>query len=332
MIGSAPALPFLTVDLPGIGGVLRTTDEDFQVDELLAYDPSGEGDHIFARIEKRGLSTPQAAEAMARQLDVPVRDVGWAGMKDKRAVTRQTLSFPPPCTPEAVQAVAVPGIVVQEVTRHRHKLRTGHVRRNRFTLRVRELEIDEETAAERARAILDTLSRAPGSPNWFGAQRFGNTGDNADIGRALVTGAPLPRGMRRPRGRKLRFYVSALQSQLFNEYLQARMQDGLYRTVLPGDVLQKRESGGSFCSTEPAVDQQRLDRGELVLTGPMFGHKVMLPPADSPAGERERALLAAHELATETFTRVGKLGFGTRRPLAVDLGATSVSTSGERAI
>lgn len=325
-------LPYITADLPGVGGVLRHTEDDFRVDEALPYEPSGDGDHLFVRIEKRGLTTPQAAQAIARALDINARDIGWAGMKDKRAVTRQTLSLPPPCTPEAVSALQLPDMAILSVTRHRHKLRTGHVRENRFVLRLRQLDVDEDTAAARATAIMSVLTRPPGSPNWFGAQRFGATGDNADIGRALVTGTPLPRGMRKPRGRKLRFYISALQSQLFNEYLQQRMTAGAYRTVLAGDILQKRESGGSFVSEQLDVDQARLHAGEVVPTGPMFGHKVMLPPPDSDAGVRERAVLASHELSKDTFARVGKLGTGTRRPLAISLGETAVTTCGERAI
>lgn len=332
MTNPVASLPYATAELPGIGGVLRQTDDDFRVDEQLPYEPGGSGDHVFARIEKRGLSTPRAAEQIARAIDVKVRDIGWAGMKDRHAVTRQTLSLPPPCSPEAVLALELPDITVLAAVRHRHKLRTGHVARNIFTLRVCDLDVDAETAAARATAILDVLQKAPGSPNFFGAQRFGRRGDNAEIGRALVTGAPLPSGMRKPRGRQLRLYVSALQSQLFNEYLAGRMRDGTYGDALLGDILQKRVSGGSFACQEPACDQPRVTDGEIVPTGPMFGHKVTLPPPDTPARAREDAVLAAHDLTIDAFARVGKLGVGTRRALAVDLSDVRVQTSGERAI
>src|SRR5690242_15851465 len=95
-------LPFLTASLPGIGGILRAQDEDFVVDEELPYAASGAGDHVFARIEKRGLTTPQAVTAIARALRVRDRDIGVAGMKDRHAVTRQWISLPPPVTPEQV--------------------------------------------------------------------------------------------------------------------------------------------------------------------------------------------------------------------------------------
>lgn len=328
MINPVASLPYATAELPGIGGVLRHTDEDFRVDEHLPYEPGGEGDHVFARIEKRGLSTPRAAELIARALGANPRDVGWAGMKDRHAITRQTLSLPPPCTPEAVSALELPGITVLGAVRHRHKLRTGHVARNDFTLRIRDLAVDETTALERAQAILDALARAPGSPNFFGAQRFGRDGDNADVGRALVTGAPMPRGMRKPRGRKLRLFVSALQSLLFNEYLAERIRDGRYRRALTGDILQKRSSGGSFACDAPEREQARIDAGELAPTGPMFGHKVMSPPEGTEARAREDALLERHGLTLDAFARVGKLGTGTRRPLAVTLTEARVQTSG----
>lgn len=332
MTNPVAALPYLTADLPGVGGVLRQSDEDFRVDERLPYAPTGTGDHVFVRIEKRGLSTPRAAELIARALDVNPRDVGWAGMKDRHAVTRQTLSLPPPCTPEAANALELPGISVLTAVRHRHKLRTGHVAANHFTLCIRELAVEEDSAAERVQAVLDALAQAPGSPNFFGAQRFGRDGDNADVGRALVTGTPLPRGMRKPRGRKLRLFVSALQSQLFNEYLAERMNTGWYRRVLPGDILQKRASGGSFACEHPETEQARVDAGELVPTGPMFGHKFMRPATDTESRAREDALLQSHGLTCEDFDRVGKLGIGTRRPLAVTLSDARVTTSGARTI
>ncbi len=87
-------LPYLTSELAGTGGTLRTSDDDFAVDEELPYAPAGTGDHVFVRIEKRGLTSPEAAHAIARALGIRDRDIGIAGMKDRRAVTRQWLSLP----------------------------------------------------------------------------------------------------------------------------------------------------------------------------------------------------------------------------------------------
>jgi tRNA pseudouridine13 synthase len=330
MSASALALPLLTADLPGTGGVLRAQDEDFAVAEIPAYDASGEGDHVFALIEKRGLTTMDAVAQVAAALDLPPRDIGYAGMKDRHAVTRQWLSLPPPCSPEAALALALPGLAVLEAKRHPHKLRTGHLRGNRFTLRVRDVDGGAALAAERARAVLDRLGTPPGSPNWYGAQRFGADARNAELGRALVAGERL--GGRPPDGRRRRLYVSALQSELFNEYLKRRIEDGLYARVLEGDLLQKRSSGGVFASTDPAADQARLDAGEVCPTGPMVGHKVKGPPAGTAAAAREQALLDAHGLTPASFKAVGKLAPGARRALAVDLGPTTVAPLGDDAI
>jgi tRNA pseudouridine13 synthase len=328
------SLPHLSAELPGTGGVLRSRDEDFVVDEVPAYPASGEGDHVFVRIEKRGLTTPMAAEAIADAVGVRVRDVGWAGMKDRRAVTRQWLSLPPPVTPERVATIAVDGVTILEVRRHNHKLRTGHLRGNRFVLRVRGIA-DAALAAERASAVLAALAAAPGAPNWFGEQRFGREGDNAAVGKALITGGDLPRRIHpRDLGRNRRLYVSALQSELFNEWLRRRLADGLYRRVITGDLLQKRASGGMFATEDPAVDQPRLLAGELVVTGPMFGHRLRAPVADSEAAGREAEILAWAGVAAADFARVGALGEGTRRPLAIEItdGAVAVAAGLDDAI
>ncbi len=301
-------LPFLTADLPGTGGVLRARDEDFFVDEELPYPAAGAGEHVFVRIEKRGLTTRFAAAQIAKALGVQERDIGIAGMKDRHAVTRQWLSLPPPVNPEAVTALAIDGITIVEAVRHGHKLRTGHVRKNRFVLRVRGASAG---SVEKARAILTALARAPGAPNWYGEQRFGRDGDNAQKGRELLASG------KRGRDKKLdRLFISSLQSELFNQWLVARVEDGLYRTVLAGDVCHKT-GGGMFTSDDPATDTTRLVAGELVVTGPMFGDKMRRPTEGSPAAEREAAVLARAGLTVDSFTPVRALAEGTRRDGAI---------------
>jgi tRNA pseudouridine13 synthase len=312
-----PRLPYLSADLPGIGGRLRCEIEDFQVEELPAYMPSGEGDHIYAWVEKRGMTTAALTREIARALDIRDSDIGAAGMKDKFALTRQMLSLPPPTTPEAVMALEIPGARILSAKRHGNKLRTGHLRGNQFLLRVRDLDCPAEEAEKRARAILEMLGRTPGAPNWYGGQRFGRSGDNARVGKALVMRTKTPG--RTPRGRQRRLYISAYQSQLFNDYLEARLRDDVYSSVLEGDVLQKRESGGMFVSEDQGEDQARFNAGELGLTGPMFGHKMKVPMAESPADLRESKLLAREEIELQSFAHLSKLAKGTRRPLAVVL-------------
>ena len=310
-------LPYLTADLPGIGGVLRAQPEDFVVDEVPAYPASGAGDHVFVRIEKRGVNTAEAVRRIARALGVGERDVGVAGMKDRHAVTRQWISLPPPVTPEQALAFADADVRVLEAVRHNHKLRTGHVKANRFVLRVRDAVAD---ALPRAQAILDVLAKAPGTPNWYGEQRFGRDGDNAERGRRIVLGEE-----KAPRDKKLaRLLVSALQSELFNRWLSARMADGLYTRVLAGDVLHK-VGGGMFTCEDAATDEARLQNGELVLTGPMFG--VDMRAAAGEAAEREAAILAP--LTRESFASVARIAEGTRRDATILIGEPSVAPGGE---
>jgi tRNA pseudouridine13 synthase len=333
----AADVPLLTAALPGTGGALRAAPEDFVVDEVPAYAPSGAGDHVFVHVEKRGLTTPQLVAQLASALGVDRRDIGVAGMKDRHAVTRQWLSLPPPVTPERAAAVELADARVLAAVRHGHKLRTGHLRGNAFRLAVRGVA---PGSAERARAILAQLARAPGAPNGYGEQRFGRAGDNAAAGLALVRGEGGGRGRDR---RRDRLFVSALQSALFNQWLAARLADGLYATILAGDVLHKlaRDArpgeaepvrGGMFDCTDPAVDQARLAAGDLVPTGPMFGHRMRAPAAGTPAAERERAILAAAGLALEDFRRVGQLAEGTRRDAGILVGDPRVVELGPDAI
>jgi tRNA pseudouridine13 synthase len=325
-------LPHLTAALPGTGGALRARDEDFAVEEIPSYLPSGQGDHVFAWVEKRGLTTAMAAESLAGAVGVRVRDLGWAGMKDRRAVTRQWFSLPPPVTPEQVAAIQRDGLTVLEARRHPHKLRTGHLRGNRFVLRVSRVG-DPTQAAARAEAILARLAEAPGAPNWFGEQRFGRDGDNAAIGRALITGvAPERRVHPRDLARNKRLYISALQSELFNRWLERRLGDELYRVVIAGDLLQKRFSGGMFPTEAPDVDQARMNEGEIVVTGPMFGHRMRGPAPGTAAADREAEILAEAGLAAADFARVGALGEGTRRPLAIAITDAVARPAGDDAI
>ncbi len=306
-------LPYLTHDLPGIGGALRTRDEDFFVDEEPAYPAAGSGEHVFVRLEKRGITTADATTALARALGVNPRDVGVAGMKDRRAVARQWVSMPPPVTPEAVLAARIANVTILEAVRHPHKLRTGHVRSNRFVLRVR-----GASDAAAARAILERLAQLPGAPNWYGEQRFGNDGENARRGRELLAGT-----RKRGRDRKVdRLMISALQSELFNEWLRARLADGLYARVIAGDLLHKH-GGGNFASADPAADEPRLLAGEVVVTGPMFGHEMRV--AEGAAGEREAAILAAAELTRASFATIRQLAEGTRRDASIHVREVSVT-------
>jgi tRNA pseudouridine13 synthase len=172
---------YLTQDLPGIGGVIKERLEDFVVEELPLYTPIGEGQHTFFEIRKEGLSTVQAVQAIARALHVPSKQIGYAGLKDAQATTCQVLSVEG-VPPETVTALDLPHIRVMWAERHRNRLKIGHLRGNRFVIRVRRVD---ELALPACKAILDVLARR-GVPNRYGPQRFGQRGNSACLGRAVV--------------------------------------------------------------------------------------------------------------------------------------------------
>jgi tRNA pseudouridine13 synthase len=324
----------LTRDLPGTGGLHKASPEDFIVDELPAYAPSGEGAHTFVHFEKRALTTAEAVNRLCRALDVSQKDAGVAGQKDRQALTRQWISLPG-VDPALALAATVDGIRVLEAVRHPHKLRTGHLAGNRFTLTLRGVGA---AALERAQAILDRLATV-GLPNYFGQQRFGVRGDNAARGKSLLAPPTPGDATRRPRipGTERRMLVSAYQAELFNRYLDARIDDDLVGTALVGDVLKKTDTGGLFTADEVAIAdaQARLAAHAVVVTGPMYGHKMMSPPPGTPSRAREDAILSGEfddGVGAEAFKVMGKLAEGTRRPLVVPLGAPSVRPADDDAL
>ncbi len=229
---------------------------------------------------------------LAEAAGVDPRDVGYAGRKDKHAVTTQWLSMPrEPVDPgdERLSLLAV--------ARHPHKLRTGHVRANRFVIRVRDVD---PAAAERLPA-LDERLRA-GVPNYFGPQRFGHEG------RSLGDAARI---LRNARVRDPRFAASIAQAAVFNRWLGDRVMDGRLHALVPGDVLRKRETGGMFRSDDAEADAARVRAGEVDPAGPMPGAKMM--PASDEAAAREQRALDALGYDEQALRQLARFAPGTRR-------------------
>ena len=176
-------LPYLTPDFPGIGGVIKQRPEDFFVQEVPLYDPAGEGEHVYAEVQKVGLTTFEAIHRLSNHLNVSSRDIGYAGMKDAHAITRQVFSLVG-TTPEAVMAADIPGLTVGWAARHGNKLRLGHLAGNRFAIKVREVDA---TDVVKLQPVLDLIQRR-GMPNFFGEQRFGRRNNNDLLGAAMIRG------------------------------------------------------------------------------------------------------------------------------------------------
>ncbi|MCA9578099.1 MAG: tRNA pseudouridine(13) synthase TruD [Polyangiales bacterium] len=318
MDSSAPAdptasLPYLTAHVPPTGGTLRAMPEDFVVEEIPAYAPSGTGDHLFVRVRKRNRTTPDAVRALSRALGVDERAAGYAGLKDREATTTQWVSLFG-AHAEAALALALPDIEVLEAIPHNTKLRTGHLHGNRFTLRVRAAEGVDLAAVRDAAAHV----QRDGLPNYFGAQRFGRDFDNAARARAWMKGEM--RAPKAPFERKL--LVSALQSELFNHVVAERVAAGQLGAIRLGDLVQKHATGGMFVAADLAEVQSRADAWEVSATGPMFGTKMRR--AEHEAGAREAALLEQQGITEEDLGRLARWGEGTRRYVRVPVPAIDI--------
>lgn len=175
--------PYLTTGIPGTGGIFKESPEDFEVTEIPLYHPCGNGEHTYALLEKRGMTTLEMLRRLARTLNIPERELGYAGMKDARGITRQTVSIPR-VAPEQLLSLEMPGLRIISAQRHNNKLRLGHLAGNRFRIKLSQVS---ENASEHAALVLEILAKR-GVPNYFGAQRYGSQGNSAEIGRKLLQG------------------------------------------------------------------------------------------------------------------------------------------------
>jgi len=172
---------YLTTELAGIGGSLKQRNADFIVEEIPAYHPCGSGEHLYLFIEKNGRATLEVMQEIARHFRVPVRSIGYAGMKDKHAITRQYVSVHT-FDDSPLESLQLNGVRVLEASRHRNRLRIGHLKGNRFEVKIRDCEDGADKQTER---ILEVMSRI-GGPNFAGEQRFGYRARNHLVGQAYL--------------------------------------------------------------------------------------------------------------------------------------------------
>jgi len=293
------------------GGEFKNVPEDFEVEEIPAYEPCGEGEHLYLWIEKRDVSADALQGHLARTLGCSRSYIGMAGLKDRRAVTRQWVSVPARCEPQ-IETAASDGVRIVKSARHRNKLRTGHLRGNRFTIRLRNLEPGAvDVIPKLAQQIQER-----GVLNLYGEQRFGHEESTLRLGCELLRGEKKPRQIPHAKRRfLLRLALSSVQSALFNDVLAQRLADGLLHTVLAGDVMQVAASGGPFVVEDVSIEQQRFDARETLITGPMFGPEMKRPMA--VAAEREQEALRAWNFDPSAFEQFASLTSGTRRAMLV---------------
>ena len=303
--------PYLTEILQGIGGRIRSQPEDFQVEERPLYLPCGQGEHLYIRVTKRLLSTPDLVRRVSSTVGVKMQGIGTAGLKDAKAVTTQLLSLHG-ATDERVSRLKVDEqiLAVEVLGRHRNRLRPGHHAGNRFHLIVRDVSPEAKDVVP---AVLEQVSRR-GVPNYFGPQRQGRRGDNYQVGAALLADPAQRAKMSRT---KRMWYLNTFQSHLFN-YILARRIDRIDR-VLVGDWAMKMDNGACFPVEDAGQEQGRADRFEISPTGILFGARVSW--ASGEPGEIERAVVKEQGLTPECLIEAAKAcGFrGERRSLRVPM-------------
>lgn len=279
---------------------LKQSPEDFVVEELPAYQPSGEGTHLFIWLEKTNLSALQMQKHLSSVLHIPLDHVGCAGLKDTRAITRQYVSVPRSCE-ALVKNIDSAQVRVLSVQAHGNKLKTGHLRGNKFCIRIHNQSEKDYT---QACAIAAALKKT-GMPNFYGPQRFGHEGQTLLMGLELLTKQTLGRG------RLKRLALSAVQSAIFNQVLLKRLADGVLNEVLMGDVCLVCASGGPFVSDDPERETRRLQAHEIVSAGPMLGPKMRA--AKDVAKQREQDALTHMGVDPAKLGNYPKLLQGTRR-------------------
>nr|WP_086940245.1 tRNA pseudouridine(13) synthase TruD [Thaumasiovibrio occultus] len=262
---------------PESRGVLKAQPEHFQVNEVLGFDFAGQGEHFLVHIRKRGENTKYVVNELAKACGVKSRDVSWAGLKDRHAVTEQWISvhLPGKPDPDLTEFVEThPGVEVVATARHDKKLRPGDLQGNRFVITVSDFEASADIET-RLGAI-----REHGVPNYFGAQRFGREGNN------ITSARNWGRGEFKVRDKSKRsFYLSAARSYLFNMVASARLEQGKFAQAMLGDCLQY---GNSENCVVAETEQHLADvaNGAAVITGPMTGDNALPTKGDAQAFEQ----------------------------------------------
>jgi tRNA pseudouridine13 synthase len=303
--------PYLTSAVAGTGGRMRVEPEDFRVDERPLYLPCGEGEHLYVKVTKRLLSTPDLIRKISSTAGVKAQGIGTAGLKDARAITTQMISLHG-VTMDRLSRLKIDEqiLAIEVLGRHRNRLRPGHHAGNRFQLVIRDVNAG---AKEVVPIVLEELSRR-GVPNYFGPQRQGKSGENYQVGGALLTDSAKREKMSRA---KRMWYLNTFQSYLFNRIL-ARRLDRIDR-ILVGDWAMKMDNGACFLVEDAQKEQARADRFDISPTGILFGSRVSW--ASGEPGEIERLVVEDSGSTREGLVDAAKAcGFrGERRTFRIPL-------------
>jgi tRNA pseudouridine13 synthase len=267
---------------------------DFAVEEIPLYEFSGEGEHLVLLVRKKDMTTWEMLDVISNHIGIKRRDIGYAGLKDKHAMTMQYVSLPARHE-EKLADFAHEKIKILSTTKHNNKIRIGHLKGNKFSLRFKKVLGVQQAKLD---SVLDWIE-ANGVPNYFGHQRFGMYGDNWQEGQAIV------RGEKRMRDRKKReFLISAYQSYLFNNWLSRRIEisrllEGFdesdaeriagveqgsmagtkkqshFFKILEGDVMMHYPFGRIFYAEDAFEESEKFAVKDRAPTGPILGKRVV---------------------------------------------------------
>ncbi|NIA28033.1 MAG: tRNA pseudouridine(13) synthase TruD [Desulfobulbaceae bacterium] len=256
-------------------GRIRSSPTEFVVTELLNTDFSDDGEHDWLWVEKIGANTTWLAEQLARHASISPRDIGYAGLKDRHAVTRQWFSVRRPSADGTNWAsFEADGVSILEKKRHRRKLKRGGHKGNIFRIAIRSSET--ASLSDEIETRIATI-RIEGVPNYFGEQRFGRDGGNIELGRSVIAGRRLPRNKRS-------IGISAIRSLEFNNELDTRVRDATWNRILPGDVANLDGSRSVFTVDEVTPElEQRCTEMDIHPSGCLPGiDELGVEPATRP--------------------------------------------------
>ena len=268
---------------PQQAGRLKAEFADFIVREELGYPLAGEGEFVAVKVRKTNANTLFVGEQLAKFVDISAKNMSYAGLKDRHAVTEQwfCLHLAGKETPD-FSAFECEGVEILEVTRHNRKIRTGALEGNYFELLLRDV-VETDELKQRLNQL-----QAVGFPNYFTEQRFGRDGHNLTQAQRWASGEISVKDRK-----KRSFYLSAARSEVFNLVVSQRIADQQMQTILSGDYLQLAGSNSFFeVKAEDLVQsQQRLDENDVLLTAPLIGENSL----EQNGNEREKAIVAQHE-------------------------------------
>lgn len=288
---------------------IRQSPSDFRVTENLAIEFSGDGEHDYLWVEKTRANTQWVARQIARHAGVRSSDVGFAGLKDRHAVTRQWFSVPRKGQVADWSAFASDGVEILDVARHQRKLRRGAHKSNFFQIALRATSNLPEVRTVEERLTRISLS---GVPNYFGPQRFGHNASNLELARQLFGGERLHRDRRS-------IAISAARSFLFNEILGVRVRDGSWNRILPGELANLDGSGSVFQVDEPDEEiQRRCAEMDIHPTATLWGLQSGKPRSEISPGAITDIELDATDTHTDLKAGLERLAVkASHRPLRV---------------